>query len=38
MPGDDDKTKDTNPEPTSAEIAKVMRETCSAVKDLSAHV
>jgi pentatricopeptide repeat protein len=38
MPGDDDKTKDTSPEPTLAELAKIMRETCSAVKDLSARV
>jgi hypothetical protein len=38
MPGDDDKTKDTSPEPTLAELAKIMRETCLAVKDLSARV
>jgi hypothetical protein len=38
MPGDDDKTKDTSPEPTLAELAKIMRETCSAVKDLGARV
>jgi hypothetical protein len=37
MLGDDDKTKDTSPEPTLAELAKIMRETCSAVKDLSAR-
>jgi hypothetical protein len=38
MPGDDDKTKDTSQEPTLAELAKIMRETCSAVKDLSSRV
>jgi hypothetical protein len=38
MPGDDDKTKDTSLEPTLAELAKIMRETCSAVKDLGARV
>jgi hypothetical protein len=38
MPDDDDKTKDTSPEPTLAELAKIMRETCSVVKDLSARV
>jgi hypothetical protein len=38
MPGDDDKTKDTSPEPTLAELAKIMRETCSAVKDLGTRV
>jgi hypothetical protein len=38
MPGDDDKTKDTSPEPTSVELAKIMQETCSAIKDLSARV
>jgi hypothetical protein len=38
MSGDDDKTKDTSLEPTLAELAKIMRETCSAVKDLSARI
>jgi hypothetical protein len=38
MPSEDDKTKDTSPEPTLAELAKIMRETCSAVKDLGACV
>jgi hypothetical protein len=30
--------KDTSPEPTLAELAKIMRETCSAIKDLGARV
>jgi hypothetical protein len=38
MPGDDDNTKDNSPEPTLAELAKIMWETCSAVKDLGARV
>jgi hypothetical protein len=37
MPGGDDKTKDTSPEPTLAELAKIMRETCSAIKDMGAR-
>jgi hypothetical protein len=38
MPCDDNKTKDTSPEPTLAELAKIIRETCSAIKDLGARV
>jgi hypothetical protein len=38
MPSDDDKMKDASPEPTLAELAKIMWETCSAVKDLGTRV
>jgi hypothetical protein len=38
MPGADDTTKDTSSEPTLAELAQIMREVSSAIKDLGARV